>query len=51
MRHDIITWLEGLGTGWLYETGQAVSFERSDDALEFKISGDPFGLDRRIIRP
>lgn len=52
-RYIVSTWLEDhASTGWFYETGQAVIFERSDDALAFKvwISADPFGLDRRTIR-
>ena len=49
-RYIVSTWLEQKDGGWFYETGEAVIFERSEDALAFKvwISGDPFGLHHRI---
>lgn len=49
-RYIVSTWLEDHGTGWFYESDQAVIFERSDDALAFKIwiTSDPFGLSRPV---
>jgi len=47
-RYIVSTWLEQKDGGWFYETGDAVIFESSDDALAFKIwiTGDPFELAR-----
>ncbi|WP_292077070.1 MULTISPECIES: hypothetical protein [Brevundimonas] len=50
-RYMVAAWLDHYeASGWFYETGQAVVFERSTDALAFKIwiTSDPFGLARRI---
>jgi len=51
-RYLVSRWLEENGSGWFYEAGEAVMFDRSEDALAFKVwmAGNPFGLEDRKLR-
>lgn len=54
-KHRLIIskWLDDLpGDGWFYETGESASFQRSEDALAYRIwiSDDPFQIEPYRLR-